>query len=374
MNDPLGGLGAPEERPPAVRSMRVDLPPRPAPTSTVLLLALLAVPFLAELWLDWSGKGTDSMMLLRLGALFGPAVADGDWWRLGSYAFLHIGPIHFAMNAWALWVLMREIEWTYGALTAIGIFAASALAGGALSAAARIHNGDYSLVAGASGGIFGLMGASGALLFRLRDLVPPDARRMLWRSFFFNLLINAGIALYAQVDSYAHAGGFLCGGLLGLIAPLPISGKRPWHLPIQLALLSAALLLAAAEGAAVARAVNPRTRLLEGKGVEARVPWMLAPVHEGVARTPNGLGLGAGIFAELEPPQTSAARKVQIGERSWLLRQAHSEEKGCGEETSLVTDDDEGLGVQMCCLARWCEGPGGERIAEQIASTLHLTR
>src|SRR5438105_9595189 len=155
--------------------------------STGVLLALLAAAFLAEgVLVGWQSFADDEV-LLRLGSLFAPAVRAGDWWRLGSYAFLHIGAAHFVMNAWVLWVLMRSIEGTYGAAGAVGIFAASALAGGAASALA---SSGLVQAAGASGGIFGLFGASGALWIRLRHRVPPEALRAALRAMVINLLLN----------------------------------------------------------------------------------------------------------------------------------------------------------------------------------------
>ena len=80
----------------------------PATPTTVLLLALLGAGFLAEIWVG-GGLGEDPLTLFRLGSLSGAAVAAGDFWRLGSYAFLHAGPVHLLVNGYALWVLMRPI-------------------------------------------------------------------------------------------------------------------------------------------------------------------------------------------------------------------------------------------------------------------------
>ena len=94
------------------------------------------------------------------------AVADGEWWRVLTGGFLHFGPIHLLFNMMALWVIGRDIE--------------PALGHGPLPgrlprvAARRVGRGDAvrrppnALVAGASGAVFGLMGALAVLLRRLR--------------------------------------------------------------------------------------------------------------------------------------------------------------------------------------------------------------
>ena len=125
--DPLGGLpqtgepAAAEVRSAEVRSAETHRGP-PAPT-TVALLALLGVMFLAEVWLG-GGLDPHPVALFRLGSLSAAAVRDGDWWRLGSYAFLHGGPLHLLFNAYALWILMRPIESLFGPPVALGLFAA----------------------------------------------------------------------------------------------------------------------------------------------------------------------------------------------------------------------------------------------------------
>ena len=126
MSDPLGGLAPEEQAPPA------EAPPprehrRPFTPTTWGLLALLAVAFAAEGLVAHDPGVQDSVALVRLGALFLPAVRDGDWWRIGSYAFLHIGWVHIAMNAYALWILAPQLEGTFGSNATMGMFAATAL-------------------------------------------------------------------------------------------------------------------------------------------------------------------------------------------------------------------------------------------------------
>lgn len=379
MNDPLGGLSPPEEpRGGPVESApdRGPAPARPPAISTAVLAALMLAGFAAEGALGGWPTFDDELALLRLGALFTPAVADGDWWRIGSYAFLHIGWVHLVVNLASLVSLMRWIEAAYGPLAAIGLFSASAIAGGALSAGVRLSAGSAGLAAGASGGIFGLLGAWIALWIRLRHRVPRAVFRAQLRAFGLTLVINALIAFQFPVDNFAHGGGLVCGFLLGLLAPLPIDDRRPWHIFGRAALLCSALALAAAEGAAIARAVHPLPRKLAAGPLHAAIPWYLAPYRPGVAVSPGGVGLRAGIGTYEGPPPTLGQVEL-LGERRfrvWQERPNQGEARDCLEKTELVSEDDDHLVVLVCCAREGCLGSRGAELGRGMAASLQSTR
>ena len=90
------------------------------------------------------------------GVLFGPLVAQGDWYRLLTAAFLHYGPIHLGMNMLALWWIGRPLEDWLGPVRYLLLYLVSGLAG---SAGALIANPTVPS-AGASGAIFGILGAA----------------------------------------------------------------------------------------------------------------------------------------------------------------------------------------------------------------------
>ena len=99
------------------------------------------------------------------GALYGPLVAHGDWYRLISAAFLHYGPIHLGMNMLALWWIGRPLEDYLGPIRYLLLYLVSGLAG---SAGALIVN-PTAVTVGASGAIFGILGAA-IVLERQRHL------------------------------------------------------------------------------------------------------------------------------------------------------------------------------------------------------------
>jgi rhomboid protease GluP len=373
VTDPLGGL--PEESgpaqhddgPPAALERRSQrTPPRP---TTWAILILLAIAFAAELVVghDWGGENT--VTLFRLGALYGPAVRDGDWWRIGAYAFLHIGWLHIAVNAYALWVLAPQLEWTFGSNLTLGFFAATALAGGAASTAWGFFTDQARLAAGASGGIFGLFGATIGLYLRVRHTLPEPVRRGIVRAIAINVLLNVAIAVTAPVDNAAHLGGLVSGLLLSLVAPLPRLEPRPWHPFTKGLLVACALGLAAMEGAAVARAVRPSPRTLRGNGAEAQVSGLFAPVEPGIAELPGIAKLG--IAREPEPLAiVTGEDAVHIGTRTWL-RQRTTADAGDDLLRLMAADDGGRLVIEFLCRDAFCRGAKGDALVELTARTIH---
>jgi membrane associated rhomboid family serine protease len=364
VSDPLGGLEPAREPEP----QRVERRSRPFAPTTWALLILIGIGFAAEWFVGGDPAVESQVALIRLGALYLPAIRDGDWWRLGSYAFLHIGWAHVAMNAWSLWILGPQLEATYGSNLTLGFFSGTAIAGGAASALwAMLRSGHPALAAGASGGLFGLFGATAALAFRVRHRMPPEARRSIYRRIAFNLVLNAAIAISFPVDSAAHLGGLLFGTVLGLVAPLPSFPVRAWHRPAHWLIVGFALALACMEGAAVAWAVRPKPRTLRSPGLEAKVSGLLMPVEPGVALLPGAAYVE--IRRDDEPlrivPGESA---VRIGDRTWL-RQEESRE---GTDTTLLAAADGGgrLVIEFGCGADFCKGAKGARIYEQVARTV----
>jgi membrane associated rhomboid family serine protease len=372
--DPLGGLpqqagSAPED----ARSARVraaEERQRPPAPTTIALLVLLGILFLAEVWLS-RGLDPDPVILFRLGSLSADAVRDGDWWRLGSYAFLHGGPLHLLFNAYALWILMRPIEGLFGPAVALGLFAATAVAGGEASiAASTLRHSPWQQAVGASGGIFGLFGAHIALYWRLRHRIAPEARRAASRTLLFNLLINLALAIGAQaanvhLDNAAHAGGFFSGIVLGLLAPSPVLQERPWDRFVLYLLVGASFALAAMEGAAIARAVNPHPRTLRADRVEATVPFHLVPGTAGHALSAGGVDL---VLRRVEGTiDIERGHEVSLGGRSWS-KTVTTDPGGTPTVVLTAQDGPARLIVQAWCYDDDCTDAKRDAVAEEVAA------
>jgi rhomboid protease GluP len=195
----------------------VSPPPAPAirlpltkPVATNVLLGAIIIVFVAETLL---GGSTSTRTLIKVGAQVNSLVAAGDYWRLLAAMFLHIGVMHIAFNGWALFSIGRDIEAFYGSGWFVAIFLLTGLAGNV----AYYLLGPDVLSAGASGAIFGLIGAETAFFVRNRPLFGKFGRERL-----VNLAVLIGINLVfgftAQgINNIAHLGGLLSGFVLGSV-------------------------------------------------------------------------------------------------------------------------------------------------------------
>jgi rhomboid protease GluP len=157
----------------------------------------------------------DLLLLIKLGAKYTPLMdLNGQWWRLVSAMFLHGSLIHLAFNGYALYILGPDVERMYGTARFAAIYFGAGLAGSVASYAF----GDIAAPAiGASGAIFGLMGALGAFAFSSREVLGEAARRNL-RQIVGLAAVNLFIGFsLAGIDNYAHLGGLIGGTLLGLL-------------------------------------------------------------------------------------------------------------------------------------------------------------
>lgn len=193
--------------------------PQAKPVITYVLLALIVIIFAVQ---ELLGGSMDDGVLLKLGSTSGELIMQGEIWRLFMAMFLHIGITHLFFNAFALYSVGRNVESYFGYGRYLLIYLASGLFGNIVSFALR---GPSEFSAGASGAIFGLIGAElGMLLFHRRQLgtYGQEQRKSIWRIVLINLVI--GLSVFA-INNAAHIGGFVAGMGLGfLVAPryLPV--------------------------------------------------------------------------------------------------------------------------------------------------------
>jgi rhomboid protease GluP len=373
VSDPLGGLDPappPDPGPAPVQARGV-----PATPTTVVLLALLGAGFAAQIAIG-GGIEFDELAAFQLGSLMPAAVADGDFYRLGSYAFLHGGALHLLVNAWALWVLMRPIESVLGPFAAMGIFSGAAIAGGAASLFwSRLRGELFTQAVGASGGLFGLFGAHCAIYLRVRKQLPPEARRAAARSLVANLLINLALAIGAQskgilLDNAAHLGGFVSGMALGAIAVVPMLPARPWQRASAALFALCAFALAGMEGAAVARAVRPHPRTLRAPGAEAVVPWRVVPLEPGVAQTVDRQFEVQLTRAENPIEVPPGSKPVRLGNVDWYELRSQTSK---GTPSVLLTAPGPRLVVGILCTREDCPQDVRDRLAEDVAAQARAT-
>lgn len=153
--------------------------------------------------------------LFEATALYPPLVVAWDeWWRLLTSAFQHFGPVHILLNMYMLWILGMGIERSIGHLRFLALYLVSALGGSVAVMAFSQHV----LTAGASGAIFGLMGAYAVVAVSMR----LDAKGI-----GLLLVLNIGVSfLVPGVSLAAHLGGLVVGAL-GALALVVLPRRLP---------------------------------------------------------------------------------------------------------------------------------------------------
>jgi membrane associated rhomboid family serine protease len=149
--------------------------------------------------------------LQRQFVLWPPGVAEGQWYRLVTSAFLHYGLAHILFNMWALWAVGPQLEQWLGRLRFGVLYGLSGLGGSVLVYLLSPLN---SASAGASGAIFGLFGATFVLLRRLR----VDARGIM-AVIIINLVITFVVPLLGgqAISWQAHVGGLVTGTVVAAV-------------------------------------------------------------------------------------------------------------------------------------------------------------
>lgn len=181
-----------------------------------MLLALNIVVYLVTGLLSRNIATPTSAVLQMVGWKENALIFQGEYWRLLTAMFLHGNLVHIFFNGYALYSIGPETEHLFGQRRFLAVYLLSGLAGGMASYAF-----SPAPSVGASGAIFGLIGALAAFYYLAREVLG-DFARMQFRNIAAIAAINLFIGFSANgvIDNYAHVGGLLGGALIGwLLAP-----------------------------------------------------------------------------------------------------------------------------------------------------------
>jgi rhomboid protease GluP len=175
------------------------------------LIGFTLLVFLAQM-LSTRLLGID--LLLVFGAKINDAIAGGEYWRLVTPIFIHVDLWHFFINMYSLYAIGPVIEIYFGHRRTLVIYFLSGITGVLFSLAFSPNPS-----VGASGSIFGLLGAFGVFLYVHRKSFGNAARQQL-RRVITVVLLNLALGLMPRIDNWGHLGGLLGGAALAwLIGP-----------------------------------------------------------------------------------------------------------------------------------------------------------
>lgn len=171
------------------------------PRITYFLLGLNIVIFIAQTL-------TNDQVWFAYGAKINANIVAGEWWRLITPMFLHLNLLHIGVNSYSLFIFGPQVETLLGYRRFITVYLVSGVAGTVLS---FVMSPNPSI--GASGAIFGLVGAMLVYFYRHRRLFGEMGRRRL-TDILIIAGINLAIGLTPGIDNWGHVGGLLGGAVL----------------------------------------------------------------------------------------------------------------------------------------------------------------
>ena len=179
----------------------------------VVNIALVAVNVIVWCIMELLGDTLDGAFIAQYGGMHPKLLAGGEWYRLFTAMFVHFGAEHLANNMILLAAAGGKLETEIGHVRYFLIYIGSGLAGNLLSYEVMMRTGDFAVCAGASGAVFGMIGALVWASIRNKGKFQGLTTRGLL--FMIALCLYYGITT-AGVDNWAHMGGAACGFLLCL--------------------------------------------------------------------------------------------------------------------------------------------------------------
>jgi rhomboid protease GluP len=255
---PPGTAIPPSDHVPNYQTGYYQPPPAPPPSAnrprrgwasapaTYVLVAINCAVFLLMVFNHVSFMDPTPDQLVHWGANYGDFVLRGEWWRLLTATFVHVGIIHLATNMWCLWNLGLLGEPLLGPVGLLATYVLTGVSGNLLSTAVN----RFIVGAGASGAVFGIAGVLILLLKSPLLPVPQSELKRLRQSVIYFAVLNfvIGASTYVlpspvKIDNMAHFGGFVCGLALGVPLLPRIGAPRDRFIRRQWITFSGAVLL-----------------------------------------------------------------------------------------------------------------------------------
>ena len=187
------------------------------PIITYAIMAICVIVF-ALMYILGNGS-LDNITLLRFGANLDVLTKNGEYFRLITCAFLHIGVVHLIFNMYALYIIGPQVESFFGKIKYLSIYLISAVSASILSLAFNTNT----ISAGASGAIFGLLGALLYFGYHYRVYLGNAVRSQIIPIIIINLLFGFTMT---GIDNAAHIGGLIGGVLASMALGVPEKSNK----------------------------------------------------------------------------------------------------------------------------------------------------
>lgn len=201
----------------------------------IVTKVFLAVQIVIFILMEIVGSSESTVTLVEFGAKYNPYILQGEWWRFITPIFIHIGFLHLALNSMALYYLGSSVERIYGSVRFLAIYLFAGFAG---VVASFVFN--TTLSAGASGAIFGCLGA--LLYFGISN------KKLFFRTMGMNiillLIVNLALGfIMPGIDNAGHIGGLLGGFLAAAAVGMPKRSKWYYQIAKVLVLIAGSIAL-----------------------------------------------------------------------------------------------------------------------------------
>jgi rhomboid protease GluP len=307
------------------------------PYVTLLLLTVNIVVYLA-MWAVAKSPDVSSVAVL-FGDKQNEMIREGQIWRFVTPIFLHGNLAHLLSNSLSLFWLGTQLERIYGARKYFLIYMIAGISGYLLS---YFRSPIPSL--GASGAIFGLVGAGLIFPIRFRARIPEKARSQILSQLLIVTLINLGIGYYAQhIDNMAHMGGLVGGGFAALfLIPDVLQDEREAHNRAANRALTAAvtIMLAIIAWSVFRQAQWARENLpprMKTYALSVKDPWWTVSVPDTWRQLGTGWRSPEGALLQVED---SGQDPTRVAEALALVQQAgpHAERTSIdGQQAAHLT-------------------------------------
>lgn len=180
-----------------------------------ITMAVIAVNIIVFAVMSIFGNTLDAQYMAEHGAMYPPYVAEnGQYWRLFTSMFMHFGLMHILNNMVMLGAVGHIVEIAMGHVRFLIAYIVAGICGGALSYVVMLHNNDYAVSAGASGAIFGMVGALVWIVIVNRGFYEGISRQQV--IFMVILMIYYGVST-SGVDNWDHLGGLAGGFIISIV-------------------------------------------------------------------------------------------------------------------------------------------------------------